>query len=887
MRAEKKLLGKLESRLSQKQNEMPKQPAVFAREFIVPNHINYNYVVIGTNIVPVYNDRVAPRAGVKIWVGYDAIDQSNGKRKKFQVLATRSEDPMGGESTSLGYAPSKRYEWNADGGGQDPLKVHLRAITFLRVGMSSVAGNIQLYRGKIWSGTAFINVAQQNIDVTAQVPSTAGKAALVLITIDKTGAVVQTKGDEVDIADLTTADRPAVPADTAFVSASVRVYTGQVKPQEGRVNTDFEDLRFAWSPSSSGGVSDGDKGDITVSSSGTVWTIDNKVVTLAKMDDMATASLIYRKSGGAGAPEVNSLATLKTDLGTMPPTAHDQNADTIIIPNGAGTPAYNDLQDYFNLTQASGRLTGGVLSAHAGPNGTLDISDMEGMIHTANTLGSPLVYFKKAATASISLTDNAVNFIWITYTAPGGVPTLTYSANAARPTDDYNVFVVGRVWRSGNEVEVVNSGQNIFNMYGRQQDRLLTKYGNMDHATGSIVTQHATALRIEANAGVWYFGNSRFDTDAVSQFHVWYKTGGGAWTESALLTLFSDVFDGGTSKVYETYQNGTSLAALTGNNYGVYWIFECPEGNLYVLLGTSSYSTIASAQAAAVPASLPPYLVNWARLIGRVIVKKTASALYSVESAFAQTFSLSTTIDHNSNSNINGTSPYYHLPTPTAPAANLMNVAGIVNGETDWSNKALFDATAPADVGITAVAGISLLAAHSDHVHSGIWVLLEDIYLSAADAENIDFQNIPSTYKHLKIFTDLRSDRNSASDTTKIKFNNDAGNNYVGMYQYAGGGAEQLAGGAPYIVGGIAAGLAPANYFANAEITVYDYANTSKYHSYQGRSALIRTTAAGNAFVYDSVGIYLSTTAISRIILLPNSGTVFKRYSRATLYGLK
>lgn len=62
------------------------------------------------------------------------------------------------------------------------------------------------------------------------------------------------------------------------------------------------------------GVSDGDKGDITVSSSGTVFTIDAGVVSLAKMADMATASLIYRKTAGTGAPEVNTLATLKTDL---------------------------------------------------------------------------------------------------------------------------------------------------------------------------------------------------------------------------------------------------------------------------------------------------------------------------------------------------------------------------------------------------------------------------------------------------------------------------------------------------------------------------------------------------------------------------------------------
>ena len=38
-------------------------------------------------------------------------------------------------------------------------------------------------------------------------------------------------------------------------------------------------------------------------------------IALADMANMATASLIYRKSSGDGPPEVNSLATLKEDLG--------------------------------------------------------------------------------------------------------------------------------------------------------------------------------------------------------------------------------------------------------------------------------------------------------------------------------------------------------------------------------------------------------------------------------------------------------------------------------------------------------------------------------------------------------------------------------------------
>lgn len=57
-----------------------------------------------------------------------------------------------------------------------------------------------------------------------------------------------------------------------------------------------------------GGLADGDYGDITVGGTGTTLTVDAGAITLAKMADMATASLLGRTTAGAGAPEVLSAA---------------------------------------------------------------------------------------------------------------------------------------------------------------------------------------------------------------------------------------------------------------------------------------------------------------------------------------------------------------------------------------------------------------------------------------------------------------------------------------------------------------------------------------------------------------------------------------------------
>lgn len=74
------------------------------------------------------------------------------------------------------------------------------------------------------------------------------------------------------------------------------------------------------------------------------------------------------------------------------------------------------------------------------------------------------------------------------------------------------------------------------------------------------------------------------------------------------------------------------------------------------------------------------------------------------------------------------TSAHGLLVKATAPSSGLRNVVAIDNGETAYTNKALFDATNPAALG-SASPGSAMTAARRDHVHAipvvGTWAVIQ------------------------------------------------------------------------------------------------------------------------------------------------------------------
>jgi len=107
----------------------------------------------------------------------------------------------------------------------------------------------------------------------------------------------------------------AVPSDLTAtqVTAMLNTFTSSLKglvPNSNGGTTNFLRADGTWAaPPGGAGISDGDKGDITVSGSGATWTIANDAVTYAKIQNVAASRLLGRASGTSGDVEEITLGT--------------------------------------------------------------------------------------------------------------------------------------------------------------------------------------------------------------------------------------------------------------------------------------------------------------------------------------------------------------------------------------------------------------------------------------------------------------------------------------------------------------------------------------------------------------------------------------------------
>jgi hypothetical protein len=330
----------------------------------------------------------------------------------------------------------------------------------------------------------------------------------------------------------------------------------------------------------------------------------------------------------------------------------------------------NNFMDYWDNIASSGRLFGGKITAN--PNGTISIEAGGGLskpddvplsgVGCTIECAPPILnqgqsgktaYVTWAAVPSLTLVDNAYNFIY--YEGSTGLIKTTIDFYSISFTRD---FTLGRAFRTGNDVIVRLCGTNLWNfnrrvqLFGEEAFPVLKTSGLIPGFSGRYISFTAGILWAEL---VNRFSVGEFTTvpPSVQTFSYWYRNGAGGWTRTNGNTQINNTqFDDG---------DGT-LGTVPVNRYGVHWLYVVHDSTAHVVFGQGSY-TLAQADLAAPPATLPGLLASYATLIGKYVILRNATTITSVRSPDEVTFTASSVTNHNDLSNIQGglAGEYFHM----------------------------------------------------------------------------------------------------------------------------------------------------------------------------------------------------------------------------------
>lgn len=313
-------------------------------------------LVVGTN-VQAYNANlttyaaIAPSANTQTFLG--AADYAAMRTQLGLVIGTNVQAYDADLTTWAGLTPSANAQSLVTAANYAAMRTLLdleAGVDFIGIGGGTYTGDISVpdeAYGVGWNGSLEVptkNAIYDKIETVILADGDKGD-----ITVSAAGATWTIDNNAVTLAKMATMATDSILGRATAATGNVEVltalpfaYTGDVtKPADSNVLTlaagsasvlNSGTLLAARMPALTG--------DVTTSAGAVATTIANNAVTLAKMADVATGTVFYRKTAGTGDPEVQTLATLKTDLNLTGTNSGDQTITLTGDVTGSGTGSF-------------------------------------------------------------------------------------------------------------------------------------------------------------------------------------------------------------------------------------------------------------------------------------------------------------------------------------------------------------------------------------------------------------------------------------------------------------------------------------------------------------------------------------------------------------------
>jgi hypothetical protein len=176
-------------------------------------------------------------------------------------------------------------------------------------------------------------------------------------------------------------------------------------------------------------------------------------------------------------------------------------------------------------------------------------------------------------------------------------------------------------------------------------------------------------------------------------------------------------------------------------------------------------------------------------------------------------------------------------------------------------------------------------------VAGGDFESIATVTVGSGGSSTAVFDNIPGTYQHLHMRMCARSERATTAVNLYLQYNTDTSSaNYVRYHLLYGDGSSAAAGAqasgvaAQNLIPGVTGANASANIFAGAVIDILDYASTTKYKTVRSFGGQDRN-GAGSVELLS--GLWMSTSAITKITVGTNGGDDLAEHTHIALFGVK